>query len=43
MTALWAQGDGGPENFYLRCGVEPTGERLFGQPLGKRATHGDLG
>ncbi|WP_256840025.1 GNAT family N-acetyltransferase [Ornithinimicrobium faecis] len=39
MTVLWVQGDGGPEQFYLRCGLEPTGERLFGQILGARSTH----
>lgn len=43
MTVLWLQGDGGREDFYLRCGFEPTGERLFGQLLGKRTTHGNLG
>lgn len=38
MTALWEQGDGGPEQFYLRCGFRPTGERLFGQVAGARST-----
>lgn len=38
MTVLWVEGEGGPENFYLRCGFEPTGERLFDQVLGTRAT-----
>lgn len=38
MTVLWAEGEGGPADFYLRCGFEPTGERLFDQVLGTRAT-----
>lgn len=36
MTVLWEQGDGGPERFYLKCGFEPTGERLFGEVVGAR-------
>ncbi|WP_114907147.1 GNAT family N-acetyltransferase [Ornithinimicrobium murale] len=38
MTVLWAEGEGGPEDFYLRCGFEPTGERLFDQVVGTRST-----
>ncbi|ACQ78612.1 GCN5-related protein N-acetyltransferase [Beutenbergia cavernae DSM 12333] len=38
MTVLWAEGEGGPESFYLRCGFEPTGERIFDQTLGVRTT-----
>ncbi|WP_163544432.1 GNAT family N-acetyltransferase [Occultella kanbiaonis] len=40
MTVLWVEGEGGPEEFYLRCGFVPTGERVFGQVLGVRATVG---
>lgn len=38
MTVLWAEGEGGPEQFYLRCGFIPTGERLFDQVVGVRST-----
>lgn len=46
MTVLWERGDGGPEEFYLRVGFEPTGEILFGEVVGARSTasgHGDDG
>lgn len=36
ITVLWLPGEGGPEQFYLACGFEPTGEQLFGQVLGRR-------
>lgn len=38
MTVLWETGEGGPEQFYLRCGFVPTGERLFGQVVAARST-----
>lgn len=38
FTVMWVQGEGGPENFYLRCGMVPTGERLFDQVIGARST-----
>lgn len=38
MTVLWEEGEGGPEQFYLRCGFIPTGERLFGQVAAARST-----
>lgn len=38
MTVLWVPGDVGPEQFYLRCGFEPTGEVLFDQVVGARST-----
>lgn len=38
MTVLWVPGEGGPEGFYLRCGFESTGRRVFDQVLGTRTT-----
>ena len=34
ITVLWERGDGGPGEFYLRCGFLPTGEELFGEVVG---------
>jgi diamine N-acetyltransferase len=31
MIVCWAQGEGGPEDFYLRLGFRPTGELLGDQ------------
>lgn len=38
MTVLWEPGADGPQDFYLRCGFEPTGEVLFGEVVGSRST-----
>ena len=40
LTALWEQGEGGPEGFYLRCGFKPTGETLFGEVVGAKSIAG---
>lgn len=31
ITVMWEKGEGGPEEFYLKLGFEPTGEELFGE------------
>lgn len=36
-TVTWAEGEGGPEPFYLRLGFRPTGERSGGQVVGELA------
>jgi diamine N-acetyltransferase len=36
ITVLWERGEGGPEEFYLKLGFEPTGEELFGEVVGAR-------
>lgn len=35
ITVLWIQGDGGPEDFYLRLGFTPTGEVIGGEIVGE--------
>ncbi|GAA4910576.1 diamine N-acetyltransferase [Stackebrandtia albiflava] len=35
LTVLWARGEGGPEEFYLRMGFRPTGEVVADQHLGE--------
>lgn len=34
-TVTWAQGEGGPEPFYLRLGFRPTGEKSGDQVVGE--------
>jgi diamine N-acetyltransferase len=34
-TVLWVPGPGGPENFYLKLGFQPTGEQFHGQIVGE--------
>ncbi|GAA1438348.1 hypothetical protein GCM10009617_00160 [Leifsonia poae] len=41
ITVLWEQGDGGPEEFYLRMGFAPTGEKLFGEVVGAKTVTPD--
>jgi diamine N-acetyltransferase len=33
-SVMWLQGAAGPENFYLRLGFLPTGERFHDQVVG---------
>jgi diamine N-acetyltransferase len=35
ITVLWVQGDGGPEDFYLRLGFSLTGEVIGGEIVGE--------
>jgi diamine N-acetyltransferase len=34
-TVLWVPGPGGPEDFYLKLGFQPTGEQFHGQIVGE--------
>lgn len=35
ITVLWGPGEGGPEGFYLRLGLRPTGEEIHGEIVGE--------
>lgn len=37
ITVLWERGEGGPEDFYLKLGFEPTGEELFGEVVAAKS------
>jgi diamine N-acetyltransferase len=39
ITVLWARGEDGPEEFYLRLGFRPTGEEISGQVVGALELH----
>lgn len=34
LTVIWAVGDEGPEDFFLRIGFRPEGETRFGEVIG---------
>ncbi|WP_290062040.1 GNAT family N-acetyltransferase [Amycolatopsis solani] len=34
-TVLWIPAEGGPEQFYLKLGFRPTGERFNGEVVGR--------
>jgi diamine N-acetyltransferase len=34
VTVLWVPGENGPEDFYLRLGFRPTGEKIHGEVVG---------
>jgi len=34
LTVIWAAGDSGPEDFFLRVGFRPEGETRFGEVIG---------
>jgi diamine N-acetyltransferase len=33
---LWVPDPGGPQDFYLRLGFRPTGEKFHGQVVGEK-------
>jgi diamine N-acetyltransferase len=35
-TVLWVPDPGGPQDFYLRLGFRPTGEKFHGQVVGEK-------